>query len=883
MRPHYLSSFFAPQSVAVIGVSERPDSIGAMILRSLSESGYRGKVHAVNPHLAALDGVTVYPSVADIPEPVDLAIVATPKSSLLDIVAACGARSVPAAIVMTGSLRTGDPADRELELELARQARRFGVRLMGPNSLGVMRPSIGLNAPFVRAGPLALVSQSVALAQAILDWAAGNDVGFSAVVSTGDSIDVDLSEVLDFLVSDAQTESILLHIEEIHKPRFFMSALRAAARVKPVIALKSRRHRAQDVPHGAADDAFDTALRRAGVVRVNSFSQLFSAAKACSVRYRPAGDRIAIVSNGHGPARLAADRAADLGLPLAALAEPTLARLSESLPEGWSRTNPVNLTDRANETHYRHAVAALLDDPGIDGVIVLLSPQAMSRPIETATATIESALVTPKPLLACWMGDLQVVECRRMFSRARVPNFRTPESAIEAYSFISAYQQSQRMLLQTPPSLLHHDPPDIEGARLIVGSVLEERRRQLSDMEAKALLTAFRIPVTKAFVAHSANEAMIVSQQIGFPVALKIDSPDIEHKADVGGVRLNVANAHDMRAAYKDMLESVGNAAPQARIEGVAIEAMVVEPTGREIVVGILQDDMFGPVIYIGAGGTTGELLSRRSVALPPLNAFLAADLVSRSDVAKLLQPYRSLPAVDFAALQEILLRISELACEMPEVRELSINPLIVHRSGALAVDARVVVAPARRGGDRYAHMAIHPYPSHLETHTQLRDGTDITIRPIRPEDAEKEQAFVRNLSDTSRYFRFMDALRELPRAMLARFTQIDYDREMALVAVIARDGAEQQIGVARYVINPDAETCEFALAVSDAWHGRGIGSRLMGCLMDVARTKGLRTIEGEVLANNQSMLKLMTALGFRIATSPEDRSLKIVARDLSD
>ncbi len=518
----------------------------------------------------------------------------------------------------------------------------------------------------------------------------------------------------------------------------------------------------------------------------------------------------------------------------------------------------------------------------MDGVLVILTPQAMTHPLEVAEAVMDEAEKYAKPLFTCWMGDSQIRKGRLAFAKRKIPTFRTPEPAVEAFSYVAAYYRNRKLLMQAPGPLANSQlEPDVAGARMLIESALSERRKVLSEMESKALLSAFHIPVAKTMIAHSPHEALLLAEQFGFPVALKVNSPDITHKSDAGGVRLNLGNAHAVRTAYNEIATEVKKNRPNARLDGMSVEPMVVKPNGRELMIGVTHDPIFGPIITFGAGGITVEVMGDRAVELPPLNRYLARNLISKTRVSKLLGAFRHMPPAHMEAVENVLLRVSEMVCELPWLREMDINPLIVDETGALAVDARVVVEHVSHTPDRYAHMAIYPYPVHLITDWQLPDGTDITIRPIRPEDAEMEQAFVRSLSDESKFFRFMNTLHELTPSMLVRFTQIDYDREMALVAVAREDDKEIELGVCRYAINPDGKTCEFALVVADAWHGKGIGSKLMNCLMDAARARGLKSIEGEVLANNKNMLRLCATLGFAVTASDEDEGIKRVARPL--
>jgi acetyltransferase len=667
-----------------------------------------------------------------------------------------------------------------------------------------------------------------------------------------------------------------------------MSSIRAAARIKPVILVKVGRHAVGSkaaMSHTASlvgsDDAFDAAVRRAGVVRVQTITQLFSAAKALSCGFNPTGNRLAIVTNGGGPGVMATDCAADLGLVMATLSDSTMEKLNLALPANWSHGNPIDIIGDAQVDRFHHAVKACLEDPNVDGVLTILTPQAMTKPLEAAEAVIALSNQFNKPLLTSWMGGAQVESSRAAFNHAKKPSFRTPEPAVEVFSYLSAYHKNQKFLMQMPGPLSHHLEPDVEGANMIIEGALQEKRKILTEMESKALLAAFHIPVAQTMVARSPNEALLIAQQLGFPVAMKINSPDITHKSDVGGVLLNLLNAQAVRGAYHEIIKNVQQSRPGAFIDGISIQPMIVKPNGRELMVGVTNDPVFGPVITFGAGGTTVEIMGDRAVSLPPLNTFLVKDMINSTHIAKMLGAFRHMPAANMEALESVLLRVSEMVCEMPMLMEMDINPLILDEHGVLAADARIVVELRSPNADRYSHMAIYPYPTHLVNNWQSNDGSNVVIRPIRPEDAELTQAFVRNLSEESRYFRYMNSFQELSEAMLVRFTQIDYSREMALIAVRDEHEKEVELGVTRYAINPDGESCEFALVVADSMRGTGLGLRLMVALMEAARAKGLKIMEGEVLNNNASMLKLMKRLGFSITSSHEDESIKIIRKVL--
>jgi acetyltransferase len=877
----------------MFGASERENSVGEVVFRNLISSGFKGGIYPINPKHSKVQGHKAYKTIAETGKPIDLAVVATPAKTIPAIVEACGQHGVKTMIILSAGFRESGPAGRRLEDRVTEVAKEFGIRFIGPNCLGLIRPDKGVNVTFgnndAKQGNLALVSQSGAICTAILDWAEINDIGFSTVISTGIAADLDFGDYLDYLVSDPKTDSILMYVEGIKDARRFMSGLRAAARIKPVIVLKVGRHAAgaeASMSHTGAlvgsDETFSAALSRSGVLRVETISQLFSAAKALSARSRVYGDKLAIITNGGGPGVMAADRASDLNIELSELSKETITKLNEVLPEVWSHGNPVDIIGDAPPERYRAAVDICLNSPEVDGAIVILTPQAMTEPAKVAEVLIELSDQHKKPILTSWMGGKQIRDARKLFNNAKLPSFRTLENAVDAFHYLSSYQKNQRLLLQTPAkSSRRHIQPDVEGARLIIESALAEQRKILTEPESFALLGAFRIGAVRNGIARSANEALILAESIGFPIAMKIYSPDISHKSDAGGIRLNINNAQAVRSNYRELIEQVKQTRPEARIDGVTVEQMYQSPNGRELLIGITRDPVFGPVVSFGSGGTTVEVMGDSAIALPPLNRRLAADLINRTKASKMLSQFRHMPAANCEALMDVLLRVSSMACELPWIQEMDINPLILDEDGAVAVDARIRVDFPRPSTDPYHHLAIHPYPTNLVSRLQLPNGTNIIIRPIRPEDVDLEQNFTRNLSDEAKYFRFMSSVQELTTEMLMRFTQIDYHYEMALIAVMEMDNHEEELGVARYVTNPDKKSCEFALVVSDKWQRQGIGHRLMHQLMEAARDKGLEKMEGEVLSNNFKMLDLMKSLNFRVTTSPDDSSIKQVVLDL--
>lgn len=886
---HPLRPLFVPASVAVVGASTRAGSVGAQIARKLTE-GFAGTLYLVNPKHREIDGQPCYRSLRRLPGPVDLAVIAAPARAVPDILEDCGAAGIRHALVISAGFAEAGPSGRALDARTREIAHRHGIRFVGPNCVGLQRPGSGLDASFLRGMPppgrLGLVSQSGAICAAIVDWAAPNDLGFSSVISLGNASDVGFGDAVGFLAADPATEAILLYVEGVRDARRFVGALRAAARIKPVIVLKSGRGaaaaKAATTHTGAllgSDAAFDAALERAGAVRVETFGQLFAAAEMLAAGRRAAGDRLGIVTNGGGAGVLATDRAEAMGVRLPPPSDATRAALDKVLSPNWSHGNPIDVLGDASADQYEDAIRAALADPAFDGLLVMHVPQAMSDADEVAERGAALAREAKKPVLFCWMGEASVAGARRMLSKAGLPDFATPERAAEAFAFLARHHRN-RLLAQEVPGPRPEVAADEAGARAVIAAALEAGRAMLSDGEAKAVLRAFGMPVGATRTAADAEAAIAAAEALGWPVAVKIDSPEISHKSDVGGVRLGVADPAELRAAFEAVTGAARAARPEATIRGVTVEPMAKVRDARELLIGVSRDPIFGPVIAFGAGGTMVELMRDSAVALPPLTEVLAERLVSRTRVAGLLGAFRNLAPVKREAVIDVLLRVSDMVERLPEIVALDINPLLAGPDEVLALDARIEVARPPEGQAPGAHLAVAPYPRHLRRALTLPDGRALTIRPIRPEDAEREQAFVRALSTETKRLRFMGALNTLPPAELARLTQIDYATEMALVAVLPQEDG-RQVGVARYACGPDGRTAEFAVVVDDAIRGQGIGTRLMTELIAAARAQGVTRLMGHVLARNEPMLALMSELGFSIWPDPADPAMVEVERAL--
>jgi acetyltransferase len=877
MTVRNLEYLLRPSSVAVIGASDREGSVGATVLRNVLGGGFAGPVYPVNLRHGEVAGRQAWRNIASLPAAPDLAVIATPAATVPGIVADLGARGTRAAIVLGAGLSAQrDAGGRTLQQAMLDAARPHLLRVLGPNCVGVLAPGIGLNASFAHtsasAGQIAFVSQSGGMTTAVLDWANSRRIGFSHFISLGEAADVDFADLLNYLAGDVATRAILLYIESVRGARKFMSAARAAARIKPVVVIKAGR-----APEGAqaarshtgalagSDDVFDAAIRRAGMLRVATVSELFDAVETLSHATAFRGDRLAVLTNGGGPGVMAADALALGGGRLAALSRETTQRLDALLPATWPRANPVDIIGDAPAQRYVGALLALLDDPGVDAVLFMHAPTAIVPAEDIARACAPAA--AKGQVLSCWLGGAGLDGARRIFHEAGVADYPTPEEAVAGFLQVVNYRRNQHALMETPPSVPEGFRADIDKARVIVQSAVAAGREWLSEPEARDVLSAYGIPVVRTRVGRDAEEVARLAVGLGFPVALKIVSPQVIHKSDVGGVALDLASSEEVRAATAAMERRLRTHAPAAQLAGYAVQEMVRRPGARETIVGAAVDPVFGPVVLFGHGGVAVEVIGDRAVALPPLNAALASELVSRTRIARLLDAYRDRPAADRRALHLVLAQVSQLVVDLAEVVELDVNPLLVDDKGAVALDARVRVAPAK--GAAVDRLAIRPYPRELERRVRLL-GEEILLRPIRPEDETLHARFLARVDPADLQLRFFfHAVRDFPHAALARFTQIDYDREMAFIAWRSRAGGET-LGVARVIADPDRERAEFAVLVRSDLKGKGLGRALMRRLIDYCREAGIGELTGEIMAANRSMLDLARSLGFELVAADE-------------
>lgn len=892
MSVRNLDFAFKPRSIALIGASDRPASVGQKLLENLTTLGFRGPIMAVNPKRERIADMPVYPSIAALPSVPDLAVIATPAASVPEIIAQLGAIGCKAAVVISaGFIETGG-AGAALQQAMLDAARPHLLRIIGPNCVGMIVPGAAVNASFAhltpRTGNIAFATQSGALLTAVLDWAHSRDIGFSHLLSLGGMADVDFGDVLDYLANDPQTHAILLYIEAVTHTRKFMSAARAAARSKPVIVCKAGRHaesaRAAASHSGAlagADAVYDAAFRRAGMLRVFALDELFDAVQMLATGRPPRDERLAIVTNGGGMGILATDALIDAGGRLAELSQQTLDRLDAALPSAWSHGNPVDLVGDATAERYRAALDAVVADDGVDAVLVMNCPVALASGEHSARVVVEMFEQQPSTsVIASWVGGDYQLDSRRLFAKGRIPSYDTPEEAVRAFMYLVNYRRSQAALMETPRSIPAAGTPDVHRARDIVAHALNDGSTWLNPAGAREVLSAYQIPVVPTRICASPEEAAIAAAEIGGPVALKVNSPDITHKTDVGGVVLDLADPTAVQAAAESMQRHIAQLRPDARLVGFTVEPMTRSRDGYELIIGAHEDAQFGPVILFGHGGTAVEVRADTALGLPPLNANLALEMIMRTRISRLLEGFRGQSGVDLTGLSLILMRVSQLMIDIPEIIELDINPLIADRARMVALDARIRIARARRPG--HERLCISPYPSELETTLKAADGEDFLLRPIRPEDEPALCAAFTHLTPQEIHLRFFVAMRSLPRLMAARFTQIDYDREMALV--LTQPGMTEPteiFGVVRLQEDPDRERAEFAIVVRREVSNRGLGTLMMQRIIDHARRRGVGVIEGDVLSENTRMLTLCRELGFEVRVDTDDPTYIKVSMNL--
>jgi acetyltransferase len=890
MSTYRLTNLLSPRSVALVGASPRQGSVGRAIVQNIRKAKFKGEFGLVNPRYPEIDGMATAGRLGKLPFVPELVVITAPATAVPDIIDEAGQRGAAGVLIITAGLGHGPGS---LADAAERAAHKYGMRLIGPNCLGIMMPGASLNASFSAhmpiAGNLALISQSGAIAAGMVDWAAQRAVGFSGIVSIGDQLDVDIADLLDYFALDGKTRAILLYIESIKDARKFMSAARAAARVKPVVVVKSGRMaqgaKAAATHTGAlagSDAVYDAAFRRAGILRVSDLRELFDCAETLGRVESPPGKRLAILTNGGGIGVLAIDRLVELGGIPAAITRATREKLDAVLPPTWSGSNPVDIVGDADAARYAAALEALLVDASNDAILVMNVQTAIVPAGDIAAAVTdvigkyrEQRRGSAKPVLAVWVGAEPKIG--ELLSAAGIPNYPTEDNAVRGFMHLVRHREVVETLAQVPPAMPEEFAPDIDAARGIVAAAIADGRQWLDPVEIKRLLEAYEIPMVPTFAAADAEQAVAHAAPLfakGATVVLKIMSRDIVHKSDVGGVVLNLTNADAVRAATADILARAKAMRPEARISGVIVQAMVVRQKARELILGLADDPTFGTVVVFGRGGTAVELINDKALALPPLDLQLARDLIDRTRVSRLLGAYRDVPAAKPDAVALVLVKLAQMAADIPQIRELDVNPLLADENGVLAVDARVAVGPAQPkfSGLGPSNFAVRPYPSQWRRHLEIRDGWRVLARPIRPEDEPSIHEFLKHVTSHDLRLRFFAPMKEFTHAFIARLTQLDYARAMAFVAF--DEDTSEMLGVVRLHSDSIYETGEYAILLRSDLKGRGLGWALMQLIIEYAKSEGLKAISGDVLQENTVMLAMCRSLGFEVKADPVEHGI---------
>ena len=871
-----LEPLFNPKTIAVIGASNNKESVGYGVMNNLIGHGYEGVVYPVNPKRKSIQGVKAYPSIAETPDKIDLAIIITPAPTVPGIAKECGNAGVKSLVIISSGFKEAGKEGLKMYSALQKIIKKFDMSVLGPNCLGFLRPSLNLNASFspqkALKGNIAFISQSGALGTAIIDWACGQNVGFSHFVSIGSMIDVDYPDLIDHFGKDPSTSSILIYMESISHARKFLSAARAFARTKPIIVLKagkSSEGAKAALSHTGSltgDDAvFDAAFKRAGIVRVGTIGELFDCAQTLSMQRRPKGNKLAVVTNAGGPGVIATDHLIAQGGVLAELSSETMRSLNAVMPPTWSKANPVDVLGDADEQRYRTAVELCLKDPGADAVLVILTPQTMTDPAVVARSLVALSKEYKKMILASWMGESEVEQGRNILKKGKVPVYAIPENAVRSFLNMYQYSRNLKILYETPATIPQAFQPRTEENKKILDKTIAEGRRTLTEYETYKLLANYGIPVTKNALATSAKEAASMASQIGFPVAMKILSPDILHKTDVNGVKLNIRSPEQVKEAYKEILKSVKEHAPKAKIDGVIVQEMVSKR--YEILIGSKDDLIFGPVIVFGMGGVAVEIFKDINIGLPPLNMALARRMIEETKIHKLLKGYRGMEGVDLRAIQFLLYKFAYLIMDFPEIKEIDMNPIAVDKKGSVVLDAKVVLdTDIKKQRRPYEHLVISPYPKEYVKKTKLKNGKKVTLRPIRPEDEPLEAEMFTHFSKETQRFRFFTLIKDITHQLLIRYTQIDYDREMAIIAELTENKKKKMAGVVRLIADAYNETAEFAIVVADPWHNLGLGNMLTDYILEIARKRGIKKVYANVLTDNYIMAHVFKERGFKFS-----------------
>jgi acetyltransferase len=883
-----LQSFFNPKSVAIIGATEKEGSTGRTIIENLLLAKDKITIYAINPRHEKVLDIKCYPKITALPEIPELVLIATPASTVPDIVEEIGQAGVKSAIIISAGFKEIGSEGAKLESRILTALKKYGIRLLGPNCMGTIRPITNLNTTFTRripkAGHVAFLSQSGALGSAVLDWAISKNIGFSAFVSLGSMLDIDFGDLIDFFGEDVETKSIIIYLESISNARKFISSTRGFARSKPIIVIKPGRFQesAQAAKsHTGAMVGEDlhvaAAFARAGVVRVEEIVDLFNCASILNTTKLPKGPNLAIVTNAGGPAVLATDALISKGGKLAQLSNETISTLNSFLPNCWSKSNPVDILGDADAQRYAKTIVSSLKDTGVDSVLVIYTPQGGSNSLDIAKAITAQAKKISKPILTAFMGDQQVSEARQLFYENNIPAYAFPEEAIKSYLYMYQYSRNLEMLYETPEDI----PLNIESPKNYLKAMIHRSRKKqiylLNEQDSKKFLTTYQIPCTNTYFTKGPKDAVTIAAEVGYPVVMKIFSPDISHKTDIGGVELNLETSEEVKGAFSRIIERVHKNDPKAIIEGVTIQRMVKD-YDFELILGSKKDPIFGPIILFGYGGIQTEFIKDIAVGLPPLNQTLARRLMEQTNIyTALSEGLRNKLPVNLHILEETLVKLSNLIIDFPEIREIDINPLAVSSNSVIALDARIILddtVTTEKVGE-HSHLVISPYPTRFVIPWRLKDGRSVLLRPIRPEDEPLEKQLITGLSEESSRYRFFHILKDITHTMLTRYCNIDYDREMAIMAEYTSDGVKRSVGVSRLIIEPDGETGEFAVLVADDFQDNGLGLKLSDMLIGIAEERGLKSIYAMVLNDNRKMLRLAKNLGFtRESSSPTETKI---------
>ncbi|HBI22951.1 MAG TPA: acetyl-CoA synthetase [Nitrospiraceae bacterium] len=875
-----LKKIFSPKTIAVIGASESDGSVGKALTENLLLPNNR-KIFPVNPNRKSILGIDSYARIADIPEQIDLAVIATPAQTVPGIIEECGKSGVEGVIIVSAGFKETGKTGEKLEEQIKEIRRTYGMRIIGPNCLGVIRPVNRLNASFLRVHPepgkIAFISHSGALGSAILDWAINAHIGFSLFVSLGSMIDVDFGDMIDFLGDDPDTKSIMLYMEGIGNARKFMSAARGFARNKPIIILKPGRFTESAkaaMSHTGAmagdDQVYDAAFKRAGVIRIKGIEDLFNTAEVLHSKNLPKGLDLAVITNAGGAGVIATDSILESGGKIAQLSEDSLKTLDLNLPKYWSKSNPIDVLGDADTGRYVMAVNICINDPNVHGIIIIYTPQGAANPEELAKAIADISKKSYKPIITVLMGGMKVEGAKKITLENNIPTYETPEEAIKTYMYMYRYGKNIQLLYETPEELPVDQAPPKNNLKVFIAELHKEGRTILTEEESKRFLANYGIPVIKPYLTNNPDEAINISNSIGYPVVIKIVSPDITHKSDIGGVVTGIYSDGQLRKEYEGLLNRVMEKAGQAKITGISVQKMI-EKIDYEIILGAKKDRDFGSVILFGMGGTTTEIFKDISIGIPPLNQTLARRLMEETKVHRMIQGYRGRPPADMKNLEQILVSFSNLIVDFPEISEIDINPLAISNGKGYALDARIALEmDTSRYTIPYQHLVITPYPTRYVLPWRLSDGTDVILRPIRPEDEPLEHEMLQTLSEDTLRGRFFQILKKISHEMLVRFCNIDYDREMAIIAEFKESEKKRIIGIGRLIIEPDFKKSEFAVIVHDEFQGKGMGYKLVDMLIGIAQEKGLGEVYGTVLTDNVRMLRVCEGLGFRITHLPD-------------